>query len=130
MTNLFRGMKEDQDGLPVLEASARGLGVRPGIDVPAERPGEVVRPGQGGVSVSPNDPLNLPKYRRPPEFQGDGKDPLWTIADSDLAPGLRYRVDAENSKHGFLEPARQMSLSEYEIAINATRKLWRKVSKP
>jgi hypothetical protein len=54
----------------------------------------------------------------------------WIIADSDLPPELRYRVDAENSGHGFLEPAREMTLSEYEIAIDATRKLWRKVPTP
>jgi hypothetical protein len=120
-------MKEDTDGLPVLEASARGLGVRPAIDVPAEQASEVVRPGQGGVSVSPDDPLNLPKHRRPPELQGNGRDPVWTIADSDLPPDLRFRVDPESPKHGFLEPARQMTLLEYEIAINTTRKLWRKL---
>lgn len=129
MADLFRGMKEDEDGLPVLESSARGLGIRPGIDVLAELAGELVRPGQGGVSVSPESPLNLPKHRRPPEFQGNGKDPVWTIAESDLGPDLRFRIDAAMRSHGFLEPVRQMTLAEYEIAINATRTSWRKALK-
>ena len=48
------------------------LGVRPGIDVPALYPLDIVQPGQGGLSVSPDDPLNLPYFRRPPEWQGAG----------------------------------------------------------
>ncbi len=52
MADLFRGMKEDQDGFPVLAPTARGLGVRPGIDVPAEQPDDMVQLGQGGLAAA------------------------------------------------------------------------------
>ncbi len=64
MPRLFRGMKEDPVEEPLLEQSARGLGVRPGVDVPAVDLQELVRPGEGGISVAPDDPQNLPEHRR------------------------------------------------------------------
>jgi hypothetical protein len=60
MTELFRGMKEDPNGMPEIGESSRSLGVRPGIDVPAKDSGDLVRPGHGGMSVSPDDPHSLP----------------------------------------------------------------------
>ena len=125
MSNLFRGMKENA-GFPALDASARGLGVRPGIDVPAVALDDMVQPGTGGVSVSPDDPLNLPVYRRPPAFQGTGRDPVWTIAEADLGPDLCFRPDPTNPSHGFLEPSRPMTLQEYALAIARTQSLWRR----
>jgi hypothetical protein len=89
MASLFRSMKEDDGGVPEAAANARALGVRPGIDVPAVGDEETIQPGQGGVSVSPDDPLNLPAFRRPPQFQGTGKDPVWVIDEAQLGPDLR-----------------------------------------
>ncbi len=76
MPRLFRAMREDAAGFPETGPSARTLGVRPGIDVAATAPDEMVLPGQGGISVSPDDPMNLPAFRRPPDFQGTGRDRL------------------------------------------------------
>src|SRR5207237_704553 len=83
MARLFRSMKEEPGGVHERAAHARALGVRPGVDVPATQE-DLVLPGQGEVSVSPDDPLNLPYFRRPPEFQGTGRDPVWSIEDSQL----------------------------------------------
>jgi hypothetical protein len=130
MARLFRSMKEGAGGVPQVEASARALGVRPGIDVPAAHDGETVQPGQGGVSVSPDDPLNLPYFRRPPEFQGTGKDPVWTIDETQLGPDLRYRPDAAHPGHGFIEPVRPMKLGEYRKAVEQTQSRWQKVQPP
>ena len=77
MTRLFRAMRKDADGFPEVGANARALGVRPGIDVLATLPSEMIQPGQGGLSVSPDDPMNLPYFRRPPGFQGSGRDSVW-----------------------------------------------------
>jgi hypothetical protein len=126
MARLFRSMKEDPGGVPEQAAHARALGVRPGIDVPATRDDDAVLPGQGGVSVSPDDPFNLPYFRRPPEFRGTGKDPVWTIDDTQLGPDLQYRPDPAHSGHGFLEPARPMTLREYRRALEQTRGAWAK----
>jgi hypothetical protein len=120
-------MKESGADLPQLEQSARGLGVRPAIDVPAADFQEMVRPGEGGVSVAPDGPLNLPAFRRPPDFGGTGRDPVWVIDESELPPGLVYRPDPDREGHGFLEPAEEMSLAEYETAIASTQDRWRKV---
>jgi hypothetical protein len=127
MIQLFRAMKDTSAGLPDTGASARTLGARPGIDVPARNPGDLVQPGEGGVSVSPDDLLNLPAFRRPPEHQGTGKDPLWAITDADLGPDLTYRADPVNPAHGFIEPARPMTLAEYQHALEQTKDRWQKV---
>ncbi len=47
MPLLFRGMKESATGQPEVGEDARSLGIRPGIDVPASDPADVVHPGQG-----------------------------------------------------------------------------------
>jgi hypothetical protein len=103
------------------------LGVRPGIDVPAAKPADMVQPGEGGLSVSPDDPTNLPLYRRPVAFGGSGKDPVWMIDELDLAMMLIYRPDPLNLAHGFMEPARPMTLGDFQDAIERTHDLWKKV---
>jgi hypothetical protein len=128
MPRLFRAMKENEAGLPEEEDSARALGIRPGIDVPVSKPEELLRPGQGGMSVSPDDPLNLPAFRRPAEYQGVGKDPVWTISSAELGPDLSYRSDPASAGHGFIEPARPMTLGDYQRALSQTHGLWRKAT--
>ena len=88
---LYRAMALDgATGLPVVGRSARRLGIRPPLeagvrraDVKATAPGEIIQPGTGGMSCTPNDPLDLPEFRRPPELGGDGKDPVWEIDTND-----------------------------------------------
>jgi hypothetical protein len=128
MLRLYRSMREDQQGLPVVAPNARSLGVRPGKDVSAVQPGDMVFPDQGGLSVSPDDPTNLPYYRRPPALQGTGQDPVWAIDLNQLGPDLVYRPDPASTKHGFIEPARPMSLDAYQQALGATGPLWKKIT--
>jgi hypothetical protein len=123
MTELFRGMKENANGLPEVAESSRCLGVRPGIDVPADP----VRPGQGGMSVSPDDPMSLPYFRRPPELGGTSRDPVWRIAQADLGCDLLYRPDPARAGHGFVEPSRTMTLGEYQRALAQTQSGWRRI---
>ena len=66
----------------------------------------------------------LPEHRRPVEFGGFGKDPVWGIEESDLGPDLSYRPDPDRDGHGFIEPARPMPLKEYQEAIERTLPLW------
>src|SRR5262245_14787333 len=128
MTQLFRAMKEDDQGYPEVGPSARTLGVRPSVDVPVGNLSDTVHPGQGGLSVSPDDPLSLPYFRRPPAWQGTGRDPVWTISAAELGPDLRFRPDPNNPGHGFVEPARPMTLAAYQHAIRATRLRWRQAT--
>ena len=127
MTQLYRSMKEGSDGLPAVGPTSRTLGVRPGIDVSAIKDADPVPPGQGGMSVNPDDPLNLPVIRRPPTFGGVGKDPVWMIDTADLPAELYFRPDPASPKHGFLEPCRAMTLGEYTRMLMSTRGSWRKV---
>src|SRR5438132_2726767 len=104
----FRSMKEDANGLPAIGAGGRMLGVRPGTstspDVLAVKPTDLVSPGDGGMSVAPDDPAGLPRHRRPTSLGGIGRDPVWYIEKDDLAPDLEFRQDS--AVHGVIEPSR------------------------
>src|SRR5262249_32503851 len=123
---LFRSMKEDVDGFPTVGPSGRMLGVRPGDspspDVVATHPTDLVAPCQGGLSVAPDDPLFLLKHRRPPSLGGTGHDPVWWIEVGDLGADLVFRQD--RATHGLIEPARPMTLQEFQDALAALRLKW------
>ncbi len=91
------------------------------------KPDDLVFPKQGGMSVSPDDPWNLPEHRRPPEFQGVGRDPVWIIDETQLGPDLMYRPDPHQPGHGFVEPAFSMTLAEYQDALAQTQASWRRL---
>ena len=96
MATLYRAMKRDPlDGFPLLNPSARGLGIRPGIDIPVDDYG-LVEPGAGGMSVAPGSPTNLPLHRRPAEYGGEGDDPVWSIEEDELGRLLSYVPDDRN----------------------------------
>lgn len=125
-------MSVDDDGLPTLgDARGNQLGVRVGAGTESDYPSSeldaagMVRPGVGGMSVSPNSPRYLVPHRRPPEHGGTAKDPAWGIDEDALGSNLRYRPDPlRPDLHGFVEPARRMHLSEYLGAIRQTRNNW------
>src|SRR5205823_1424738 len=123
---LFRGMTEDIDGLPKTGPGGRLLGVRPGNspspDVTATNPHDFVFPGQGGMSVTPHDPANLPRHRRPKGLGGIGPDPVWYIELDELGPDLVFRQNS--SVHGVVEPARPMTLQEFQNALATTHSRW------
>lgn len=129
---ILRGMRADEDGLPKVAPSPRGLGVRPGAetgDIPVED--GMVRPGTGGLSVSPPPSSNIPHYRLPPEHGGTAKKvTLFGMDTDDLPEGeLRCRVDPTNPDgHIFIEPARQMTFENYQHALSETRIFWESVS--
>ncbi len=129
---LFRSMRPAADGRPLVAPSARGLGVRSdqvsGVfhyDLALDPVSGLVLPGTGGLSVAPADPARLPRHRRPPSLGGAGGDPVFAIARLALGPDLAYRPDPERpTRHGFIEPARPMSLDEFQAALAATRPRW------
>jgi hypothetical protein len=120
-------MKQTPDEEPELGASSRTLGARAGVDIPVGDDGSVA-PETGGMSVSPIPPENLPAHRRPPEFGGTGKDPVFETETDALPFGLIYRPDSDKPEtHGFIEPAYPMTFEGYQGLIHATRVLWRLV---
>ena len=112
------------DGHPLVDASARTLGVRPRIDVPGDAT-DYVDPGAGGMSVAIGTAAKLPDHRRPVVFGGSGTDPAFAMEEADLGPRLMLRVDSDGpSGHGFVEPVRRMIFDEYQDAIWATVAKW------
>lgn len=77
------------------------------------------------MSVSPPPPQNLQKHRRPPEYSGTGRDPIWEMETDELPDGLIYRPDpGRPDEHGFVEPDRVMSLEDYRRLLHGTREFW------
>jgi hypothetical protein len=124
MAVLYRGMMDDGEGQPVCGPSARKLGVRLEGDIRIPDDG-IVEPGTGGMSVGLDDPMNVRPHRRPSEFGGFGRDPLWRIDEADLPDRLVMRPDPEDpSRHGFVEPIERMSLAEYQEVLATSRGFW------
>ncbi|HEX5973523.1 MAG TPA: hypothetical protein VFY57_00060 [Rubrobacteraceae bacterium] len=91
-------------------------------------PDGFVDSGTEGMSVVPPPVENLVDHRRPPDFGGTGKDPVFELDTEDLPGVLAYRPDPANPEgHGFIEPARRVSFEEYRRAIHQTRTLWRRL---
>ena len=93
-------------------------------------PDELVHPGTGGMSVTPDDPARLPPHVRPRWLGGQGKLPAFFYLEfAALAPPLGVRLDPKHpERHAFVEPALMMTVDEYQAALCSTRGLWREVS--
>ena len=122
-------MQKDAEGLP-LRGNRRGmLGVRVPTDIKLDD--EVTRavsPGGGGLSVVPDDPVRLPLHYRPKTLGGHGTWPVFSIEPQQLGEPLSYRPDSAKPKdHGFLEPARVMTIEEYQAALAGTVNEWQEV---
>jgi hypothetical protein len=113
---------------PEIGPSGRTLGVRTppneNADIEPDLNG-IVHPGTGGMSASPNSPMNLPVSKRPPELGGKGKDPIWCISSCNLGPGLTYTPDTTKPGHGFIEPSTPMPISKYQQLLEGTQKQWK-----
>ena len=81
----------------------------------------IVQPGTVGMSASPT-PVDLPDHRRPPEYGGKGKDPVFRIDIRKLGPGLRFVPDKPG--HGTVQPSSQTGYDNYNAALEATRNSW------
>lgn len=116
---LYRAMKADETGRP--QIGPRGLGVRVGHDVCPDSAGLVV-PGGGGMSVTPDDPMELPIFCRPRSLGGTGKAPVWQLYAPDLPSTLQYRNDSRT--HGLIEPTTPMPLAHFEHYLAETAAHW------
>ncbi|WP_174913755.1 RHS repeat-associated core domain-containing protein [Burkholderia diffusa] len=119
--DVYRAMKTGSDGLPVAEPTARGLGARPGVDIPVDTDGKV-HPNTGSISVAPESARNLPPHRRPENLGGTGKDCACLLNTANLPKSLKYVQDS--AKHGTIQPRTSMSLSDYQAALSSTREKW------
>jgi hypothetical protein len=131
MDSLYRSMKKAEDGFPETGRSSRKLGVRmDGVfrDLTPDLQNRV-QPKTGGLSVTVDDPSQIPPARRPRWLPcGLSEDPLFHIAPSSVGSSLTIRVDA--GAHALVEPAEPMLLPDYETAIEATRPHWQEAPPP
>ena len=142
----YRGMAEE-NGKPKMGRSARLLGVRPSIDIDIEQVPKDWLDEQGyllpeterksseesvtvairntkGISVSLSIEA-LPPFRKPPKFDGIGKDPLWQIDDSKILGDIEAVQDSPT--HVSIWPSATMLLEKYEAALAQTQNEWEKV---
>ncbi len=120
---VFRAMKEDPNGKPLTGRSARKLGVRicgPRADIPI-RAGRV-SPQTGGMSVTPDDPMQLPIIRLPKSLGGEGRDPVFYLQVPNLCSALNLRRDKRT--HALIEPAQCCLFEEFEQNLYNTKEKW------
>jgi hypothetical protein len=145
----YRGMVA-QDGKPKIGRTARLLGVRPDSeDIDIEEMPRGCLDEQGyllpesqrkldgdlvAVAISNDKGMSvslsiegLPAFRKPKEFGGNGKDPLWKIDDSIIIGDLQAVQDSSSSTHVTITPSVTMSLAKYEAALANTQEYWERV---
>jgi hypothetical protein len=139
MPRMYRAMTRDEDGKPLIGATARTLGVR--IRPEREAGGDIpivegfVTSGTGGMSVSPEWWL-LPVWRIPRRYdilgkgfvgQGKVEDACWRMGDGSFTDGTvsdRLRLSVDKPTHGTLQPSERMHIDEYQAALAETRDSW------
>ena len=131
MERLYRTMQTDADGLPRVGRGARMLGVRVKghhADVAPDVDGRV-HPGNGGMSVTVDDPMAMPVARRPSWLAfGASEDPLFLLGVPSVLAPLSVRSDI--GAHALVEPGHVLNLETFEAALTATRPHWRGEPKP
>mgnify|MGYP001792792103 CR=1 FL=1 len=143
----YRGMA-GKNGKPKVGRSARLLGIRPGIDIDVAhmpqgwldekgylRPEENRDDSGSKVEVAIRNTKGmstslsiegLPPFRKPAEFGGTGRDPLWQIDESYITDDLEAVQDSET--HVSIMPRTTMLLERYETALANTQDHWQKVN--
>lgn len=123
---LFRTMRADVDGLPVLGREFSMLGVRiagPQPDMRVLDDG-TIKPEAGGMSAF-IDPRKMPKSLRPRTLKdkpGESPYPCFRIDEARLSVALVFRKDKDY--HGLVEPRTQCTFEDYEAELGATRPEW------
>jgi hypothetical protein len=124
---MYRAMIPDSTGRPQIGSGPSMLGARVPTDIRPDALGSV-QPGMGGISVTPDDPAGLPPHFRPPHLGGFGALPLYCLSASDLGGHLAFRPDQKKpNRHGFIEPAREMMIGDYQLALAGTQPDWSEV---
>jgi hypothetical protein len=129
---VFRVMKANASGnAPLVEASARGLGVRPCDLAPCKQ--GLAHPQKGGMSVAPTLAM-LPPHRVPERLDqlvegasGHNTDYVWVVGDGAFSngpftQGLALRVTS--ASHGVVEPDAKRPFKQYEAHLAATANHW------
>ena len=136
MPYVIRSMRPDNQKPLVDHSTGDALGIREEDVKPVDG---VVHPATGGMSVVPTI-ADVPKHLIPVKLKGKypgarsyRKDILpWQLgqgpfANGPLFPRLDLRLDPKNAKHGLVEPAESMLLSDFRVAVETTCDCWVKM---
>ncbi len=118
---LYRAMRQARDGKPVTGESGATLGARSQTDISVSA-GGIVRPGTGGMSVTPRDPNALPRHRKPFKLGGRGRDPVFMMDCAALPNTLYYAEDSRT--HGTIQPGVVCQFADYQARLHGTREHW------
>jgi hypothetical protein len=137
MPKIYRSMKEEDDGKPVVDATGKGLGVR-GMpvnnitDVDLDSNGKVILNGKGMSVASTWRDLaphlvskrlqdKLPKARGSVQLRcftmGDGP-----FQHGPMADGLDFKRDT--ARHGLIVPNSSVTLDQFQDDLANTRDRW------
>ncbi len=125
----YRAMRANADGRPLCGSTSATLGVRNG-EVELDSTGQVA-PGNGGLSLTPDDPARLPVEFRPRALGGIGRLPVFAIDRGEIGSGLQVRADTFKPLiHAYLEPAYLMGFGAYQALLCKTSFCWRRYKCP
>src|SRR5437016_186230 len=121
MPLVYRVMKKDGDGLPTVEPTSNGLGVRPGTDVDMDPQGNVIANGKG-LSVSPSwrdmPLLRIPKRLRDKVRGARGPNHRFCFraGTGPFQPGAfgaGLDLVPDSPRHGCIAPAQTIPLAQF-----------------
>lgn len=138
MPTIFRSMKRSVDGLPVVGANAKELGVRvppnPNADIDLDQNDRVVQNGKGMSVVANWRHLlaHLIPKRLKPIFPGAaGSDSLTcykmgdgAFTSGDVSDDLRMVLKHGNHQAGNVIPAQSVHYDQFQRHLAATRDRW------
>jgi hypothetical protein len=140
MPKIYRSMKKDDDGRPVVDASGKGLGVR---GIPVNNVVDVDLDGDGKVILNDKGMSVVPTWRDLPYFllpeslrkkfpdakkaRGNSNLHCFTMGDGSfvegrVADGLDLKPDSP--KHGVVVPRTSVLLDRYQADLANTRDRW------
>lgn len=117
---------------PLVDRSAKGLGVRVPGDVEPDHE-NMVHPGGGGMSVAPCWQM-LPTHRIPKRLRAIARDAAgsdnlrcWRYGEGNFVNGAfadRLQLSLTSPTHANVEPFERMPLETFDQALRATRENW------
>lgn len=137
MPKVYRVMKEDVDGLPVVDATGKGLGVRgvpvnSVVDVDLDQDGRVIR-NHKRMSVAPAwrdlPPFLVPKGLRDkyPGARGPQYLRCFTMGEGPFQDGPisdSLELLRDDAKHGLIVPRTSVRLEQFQPDLASTRDRW------
>jgi hypothetical protein len=127
MPRVFRVMKRDHDGQPIVAAASNALGVRPGIDIDVDQQNNAIS-NDKGMSVSPSwKDISLRRIPRRLGGQGSNGTAVFAFGSGPfqqavVAHGLELLPDCP--AHGVIRPTHLVPLFQFEADLSATRAEW------